>query len=312
MKFNGLLILLGVLFLSVGVFADPTLQNPVITPNATNPLTGTQYFKFNIDINSQIINNLPTDFNSDSLCWYSVTDNNTMLAATFEDTTSQCVLLDYHNAQNGDFNFKMIVQNGQGDTNYENGWVHAWSDENAPASTWGTIAYYNGFTIIPVFARDGMTAQEDGDNALPETRQGSGVEYIWYSDNNGPWTAVPAASSDPAVPTDIKITGTGLHYVKVCAQDRLDTNSCNYGEGEWYKEDLRVDDFGGSAGTCNLMNLIVFVLIGVAIIAFLYAALGFVSGNVGIEHLSSLGISAIMVVIIIFITAVFNSLICVI
>jgi hypothetical protein len=313
MKYGFLLLIAAILMLSMNAFAYTVyVADPVITPSAVNPVTSTSYFKFNIDINAQGYTSGPpiADLNADSKCWYSVTDNNTMLPAIWTDSVKRCGVANYHNAQNGDFNFKMIVRNGQGDLNYETGWVHMWSDENAPTSTWGTVTEYYGFTVIPVFASDGMTAQDDGQNALPETLQGSGVEYIWYSDNNGPWTAVTPTSTDPAVPTELRITGVGTHYVRVCVSDRLDTNSCNGGEGEWYKEDLRVSDFGASAGTCDLINLILFVLAAVAIVAFVYGGYGLASGEVGIEHLTALGISAITFLVILVISGIVAGMMC--
>ena len=306
-----ILILLGILFLSIGAFAAPVLQDPVITPSAISPLTGTEYFKFNIDINAEITGNVPGDFNSDSVAWYSLTDANTALPVSYDVDNNRVYIANLHLAQNGDYNFRMIVQNGQGDTNYFTGYVHIWSDENAPTSTWGVIRYYNGFTILPVFAKDGMTAQEAGENALPETYNGSGIQNILYTVDGGEWQSLAPTSSDPTVPTDITITGVGDHNVLVCVEDNLDTNSCAGASGEWYKEDLRVDEFGGNTGTCNLIGLIIFILAAVAIIVFIYGAFGIVSGEVGVEHLVAIGISAIMVIIILFIGATISSLICV-
>jgi len=309
MNYNIIAIFLAIMVLSSTAFAA-TLSDTIITPSATNPLTGTEYFKFNIDINV-IVTPDGSDVNADSLAWYSVTDANTMLAADWNADTNIAGVPSYHNAQNGDFNFKMIVSNGQGDENFETGWTHMWSDENAPQSTWGVIRYYNGFTILPVFAKDGMTAQEDGDNALPETYNGSGIKNIRYTVDGGEWQSLAPTSSDPTVPTDITITGVGDHYVLVCVEDNLDTNSCGGASGEWYKEDLRVDEFGGNTGTCNLLGLIIFVLAAVAIIVFIYGGYGIVSGDVGVEHLVAIGISAIMIIIILFIGATISSIICV-
>jgi hypothetical protein len=86
MKFNFLYIVAVVLILTTGAFAYSVGVAPAYTsPSDTNPLTGTSYFKFNIDINTYAWTTGPdlnADFNSDSLAWYSVTDANTMLPAT--------------------------------------------------------------------------------------------------------------------------------------------------------------------------------------------------------------------------------------
>ena len=297
-----------------GAFAYMVDVTPAtLTPSATNPLTSTLYFKFNIDINTYTISSGPTpwlDFNSDSLAWYSVTDSNTMIAATYEYAVPSMVKFgvpNYHNAQNGDFNFKFIVTNGQGDVNYETGWTHAWSDENAPQSTWGNVYVNNGNTVIEVYAKDGMTAQEPGQNALPETAQGSGVEFIWFSDNGGPWTSV-VYSGSPLTPTNITLTEMGDHTVLVCASDRLDTNSCAGGAGEWEKT-TRVEGFAST--TCNLVNLILFVLAAVLLITIVIGSFNMATEGFNTTVMGAIIVSAISVVIIIFVASTVSGIMCV-
>ena len=315
MKFNGLFIVLGILFLISGVSAYSVfVADPVITPSDTNPLTSSLYFKFNIDLNATAYSGGadPTlDFNSQSLCWYSVTDSNTMLAATFEDTTSPCVLLDYHNAQNGDFNFKMIVQNGQGDVNYETGWVHAWSDENAPVSTYGTVTENPGEVIIPVYCSDGMTAQESGENELPETEQGVGCKGVWYYDtaDGNTWNWLPGYSVETGWenPVNIRVTGTGDHTIYWCVEDRLDTNSCNV-DGEWYK-DVSIESF--SNGACSLVGILQLVLVAVVIVLILGTIGLIASGNADISTLTPMGIGVIVLLIVLIIIGYFIPAICI-
>lgn len=315
MKYNFLFVIAAVLILTSGAFAYSIgIFDPTLSPSYMNKTTNTLYFKFNIDINSTVFTSGPNpllDFNSNSLCWYSVTDSNTMLPATYYVDGNECAKVNYHNAQNGDFNFKMIVTNGQRDYNYETGWVHAWSDENAPTSTHGTITYNAGNAVIPVYCNDGMTGQNAGDNELPQTAQGSGCAGLWYKIDTQAWQWVPGYQEevDPAAPINITVTGTGNHTVLWCVEDHLDTNSCQGGLGEWQKS-VTVGSFASSSNVCNITGLMILVLVAAAVVSFIYAGYGIISGDIGIGTITAIGISAITVLIILFITATVNGLMC--
>lgn len=299
-----------------GAFAYTMDVTPVtLTPSTMNALTSSLYFKFNVDINTYTISSGPTpwlDFNSDSLAWYSVTDSNTMIAATYYYAVPSSVRFgvpSYHNAQNGDFNFKMIVTNGQGDVNYETGWTHAWSDENAPTSTHGTVQYNNGNVTIPVYCSDGMTAQEDGQNALPETLQGSGCKGLWYNVDGGPWTwqaGYQVESVGWEAPNNIVITSTGDHTVQWCVEDRLDTNSCST---ELWEKTVRVE--GYSSSTCTLVNLILFVLAAALLITIVIGAFNMATDGFNTTVMGAIIVAAMSVVIIIFVASTVSGIMCV-
>ena len=315
MKYGFVAVMLTVLMLTMGAFAYSMDITPTtVTPSTMNPLTSSLYFKFNIDINTYTFSGGP-DFNAASLSWYSVTDSNTMIAATYGGPgtvpfTWRFGKQNYHNAQNGDFNFRMIVTNGQRDVNYTTGWTHAWSDENAPTSTYGTVQYNAGNVTIPVYCSDGMTAQSAGQNALPETLQGSGCAGLWYNVDGGPWTwqaGYQVESVGWDAPNDIVITATGDHTVQWCVEDRLDTNSC---ATELWEKDIRVEQV--STGVCSLLNLIGLVLMAAFIISLLILIGSIAQGDANMMALGSAAITGIMLLIIFTIGAAFIGYVCVI
>jgi hypothetical protein len=327
MKYGFVAILLVVMMLSMGAFAySMGVAYVYTTPSTINPLTSTAYFKFNIDINTYAFSDGPDpslDFNSNSLSWYSVTDDNTWIPATYNGTgpfpgAYKFGVANYHNAQNGDFNFQMKVSNGQRDVNYVSsgipgffaGWNHQWSDENAPTSTYGTVQYNPGNVTIPVYCSDGMTAQEDGQNALPETLQGSGCKGLYYNIDGGAWTFQPGYQIESVgwqAANNIVVTETGSHVVQWCVVDRLDTNSCAL---ETWEKTVIVEDY--NTGTCDLVNMVLFVLVAVAIISFLYAGYSIVQGEVGVETVSAIGIAAVLILVITFVGSMVTNIMCVI
>jgi hypothetical protein len=305
---------MGMMLLMTGAFAYSVDVTPVtLSPSHMNALTSTLYFKFNIDINTYTFSGGP-DFNAQSLSWYSLTDANTMIAATYGGPgtvpfTWRFGKKNFHGAQNGDYNFKMIVTNGQGDVNYETGWTHAWSDENAPTSTHGVVQYNNGNVTIPVYCSDGMTAQEPGQNALPSTLQGSGCAGLWYNIDGGPWTwqaGYQVESVGWEAPNNIVITNTGSHTVQWCVEDNLDTNSCG---SELWEKTVVVQ--GYESTTCNLVNLILFVLAAVLLITIVIGSFNMATEGFNTTVMGAIIVSAISVVIIIFVASTVSGIMCV-
>lgn len=307
MKFNIFYVLMGMVLLSASVFAVGFSTEVVVTPSAVNDNTNVSFFKFNVDLNATTTSG--ADFNTNSLCWYSVTDANTDLNATWVNATKTCWVHSYHNPQNDDFNYRMVVSNGQRDTNYRTGYNHIWSDENAPTSTFGTVTTGGGKVTIPVYCKDGTTGTAPS-HTLANVKEGSGCTGVWWNDNGGTWNWIPGYTAEygPTVARNIVVTGTGNHTILWCVEDRLDNNSCQGGTGEWTK-DVTVEGYPN--GVCGLSNLIIFVLAAVALISFVYAGYGLVSGNIGIETVAAIGISAITFLIILFVTAMVNGIMCV-
>ena len=317
MKMNALYIVLGLLLLSTTVFAaaETGVTDTTITISVVNPLTGSTFFKAPVDLNAIGIGDVPLDFNSDSMIWYSVNDANFMLNGIYNPLSTPTEFMvgvpAWADATKGDKNFKFIISNGQGDENFTNGWVHAWADENAPSSTHGTVDSEPGKVTIPVYCSDGMTSgvEATADNNLPEVLEGSGCAGVWYTDNGGAWTYIAGYRVDYTAPVDIKVTGTGEHTIYWCVTNALDNNSCD-GIGEWVKY-VDVDAFGSVANVCGLVGMVLFVLIAMSIIVIIIGAYNMATGGFDVNVLVMIAVAAMTILIVSYVSTFVTSIICV-
>ena len=93
--------------------------------------------------------------------------------------------------------------------------------------------------------------------------------------------------------------------------DNFDNNESRDGlSGEVWSKSFSVSGFSPTGNTCNMINLLLFVLTAVVVILFIYAGYGMMNDGLNTQVLVSMGIAAITFLVLLFISASVSGIMC--
>lgn len=288
MKFSIFLGLFILLAFSMTVFADaPTFDTGWLDTNTPDRLYTDDLNYFDVPIT--LLSGVVSDVDDDLLvapCQYSDDGGNTFSSADFNTDTNRCWITLETVGHGDDFNFQFMVEDDAmnqttTDTNV------MYYDETSPL-TLATAAQGIGSTTITFNSTDSGT-----------TIGASGVERIWYSVDGDTWT------STTDNPGSVVVTGAGNHTIYFYGMDNLDNNEM-VGYGLWEKPFAVT---GIPNNVCNLTNILLLVLVAAAVVGILGLAY---TGNLNITTVSAMTISILTFLVILYISGVVNSAMCVI
>ena len=273
-------------------------------PAFTGPITATReyivagdrnYYDFNVMWISGIVTDRDEDLNI--LSWaYSVNDGFTWSQLipdsnfAYPDSNRISVDLNYEWGNTGYVQMKFRISDLNGNTT-ESADMNWYLDNTAPT----TVATWDSMNTMTLVATDSGTPAADG----------VGVAGYYYSIDGSAWTYVAAASGT------VTITTPGDHHIYFYAMDNFDNNEMrdNLSGVPWDKP-FTVPGISSTGPVCNLTNLMIMVLVAALLISIVYAGFNFVNDGINLQVLSAVAISAISIMIIIFITASVNGITC--
>ena len=293
-KILGVMLVLLVAMTGMAFAADPVItgETTIVDPDI---YVGTDYTYFGVnptvqsgvvtdaDLDLNILGGLYTlyDTNGDNSFTWSAADWNADVNR-FQVTFSSSSMYDDYN-----FNFR-AVDDADNDTNGLP--LYVWYDQNAPTSAQTNVEGY-GVTTVTIAATDSATW----------TGNGSGVATYYYSVDSGTWQSNTTGTVSIG-------GGPGTHTLAYYAVDNLDNNEMAEAALGLNTDNITVTRGGITAGTCNLINLMILVLVGALIVGIVGLM---ATGNLNVNTIMPVAITAIAFIIIIFIAASVNGVTCV-
>jgi len=285
----------GILEMAFDMIGSPPVFTGDITATNEYIVAGDlNYYDFNNVWVSGVISDPDDDLDTDS-CEYSIDDGLTWASTTpdinFNTDTNRCdVNLDFEWGNTGWVQIKFRITDDEDNTT-ESDDMNWYLDNTAPT----TVGTFNGLTTLTLTATDIGTPAESG----------SGTANIYYSIDGDAWVTVAA------VAVNITVATPGDHHIYFYSQDNLDNNEMRDNlSGDFWDKPFTVPGISPTGSMCNLTNLMILVLVAVVLISLIYAGFGVVSNGLNIQSLIAIAISAISILIIIFIAATVNGTIC--
>jgi len=292
-KILGLLCVFLIAMSTVAFAAAPTITNEtrVLDPDFYEG-TDRNYFGVNPTVQSGEVRDADLDFNILS-CQYTLYDTNgtnafAMAEADWNADVNRCYVQFSSAAMYDDYNFNFRATDVAGDDT--NGTpLYIWYDQNAPSTVQTNVEGY-GETVVTMVGTDTST----------NTGVGSGVAIYYYSVDSGIWenntTGLVTIGGGP-----------GTHTLDYYTVDNLDNNEVAAGGG-MNSDSITVDRGSITIQTCNLINVLLLVLAAALIILVIGLM---ATGNLTVTTIVPVITSIIAFLIILFIAATVNGIVCV-